>query len=613
MKTAIFVLLSSVLLGQSQQHLLTIIPDSTRTTTGEIQLRDKQNPAHFFGFRPPDSMGGANLSYRLWTTDTFGCVTSPNTINGDGTHNLRLSNICDPTVVNAVCDGVTNDGPVIAAALAALPMTGGTVKLPPGKICAVATSRDVTIPASMVVFDCQGSTILYTAATGQAVYVSPFASDVPYISGVMRNCRVTDGNGSPTSSTGIWQESRLGMKYENLTIRGFNGSTSTCMTWENSATSPQFTEQTTVRVMDTFDCTEHLRMINTGGTNSFAYNTIEDWHCSLINPNTGCLMADGSGSNSILMFGDSIHLRVNGNGTGPMYTVKLTNGAVIERQSIQLLGELTTGAGPLYSVWTDANSELYAPGEINITGGVMLAGGAGQTSASVPLPVDPITGVAGWWAGGGILPQRKCKYGFGWPNTTTGNGGDFKAYLASYGGTENNCSVQFVKRATDNTNVDVNVQGSGPAELNILYLDSLSGKVGFGPSFGWGSPPIYYVDALGASMRTPNTVQLGNSTGFHFLYSNTNADQSFQLLMPTGAVSAAFIFAIPFNNPPNCVATPNTTMYVTGGNPKIGTFAITPAVNGVTIVQEFLNTSAGTVGPSTFDVTYFVHCSANGS
>lgn len=511
----------------------------------------------------------------------------------------------------AVCDGTTNDAASINAAFSFLDANGGVVYLPQGVICRINST--LTIPASNTILDCNGSQILYMTATGDAIHVLPFASDVPYISGGLRNCWIKGG--ASTSNKGIRQESRLGFFYENLRTSGFNGATAACMEWENSVTSPQFTENTRVARWDSFDCTEHLKLVNTGGTNSFAYNDLREWHCSLIAANTGCLMADGSGANSILLFGNSIHLRVNGNGTGPMYTVKLTNGSIIERQSILLLGELTTGAGPLYSIWTDAASEMYAPGEVNITGSTVLFGGAGQTSASVPLPIDPLTGVAGWWPGGGILPQRKCKYGAGWANPTSGNGGDFKTYLASYGGTENNCYFQIVKRATDNTNVDVNVQGSGSAERNIMFADALSGHVGFGPAWGWlASFPQYDVDALGGTMRTPNLLQMGSSLGMHRNYSGTDADESFQLLMPAGAVSSAFLFFVPFNNPPNCTATPNTTLFVSGGNPQIGVYAINPAVNGITIIQRFLNTVTGVVvGAATFDVTYFVHCTANGS
>ena len=509
----------------------------------------------------------------------------------------------------AVGDGTTDDAAAINAALSFLPASGGVVALAQSSVYAIHST--LTIPASNVILDCNGSQIVYTPATGDAIHILPFASDVPYISGGMRNCWISAS--ASTSNKGIHQESRLGFFYENLRTSGLNGATAACMEWEKSPTSPQFTEQTRVARWDSFDCTEHLKLIKNGGTNSFAYNDLREWHCTLGAANSGCLMADGSGANSILLFGNSIHLRVNANGTGPFYTVKLTSGSVLERQSITLLGELTSGAGPLYSIWTDASSELYAPGEVNITGSSVLFGGSGQTSASVPLPIDPITGVAGWWAGGGILPQRKCKYGAGWPNTTSGNGGDWKAYLASYGGTEDNCAFQIVKRATDATNVDVNVQGSGTAEVNVMFADALSGKVGFGPLFGWGANPQYHVDALGASMRTPNILQMGNSLGMHRNYIGTDADESFQLLVPAGLASASFSFFTVFGNPPNCVATPNTTLISTGANPKIGSYAISAAVNGMTIVQLMLDINTGTTVAASFDVSYFVHCTANGN
>ena len=175
-------------------------------------------------------------------------------------------------------------------------------------------------------------------------------------------------------------QSRLGFVYENVRIRGFNGTGGACMEWENTSASPQFSEQNSIRKLDTFDCTKDLRLVNTSGQNSFLYNNINDWHCG-VNAGQTCLSLDGNGDvNNLLMFGGTFDLKVNGNGSTAMNVISATGGAIMERKDADITGELTSGSGPLYIMNVDASSEINISGYINVADGTIHAAGAQNTS-----------------------------------------------------------------------------------------------------------------------------------------------------------------------------------------------------------------------------------------
>ncbi len=491
-------------------------------------------------------------------------------------------------------------------AIASLSGAPGVVKTIQGQPCTLATT--VTIPAQYLVLDCQGSIMNYTPAAGDAFLISAFASDVPYDSGGMRNCRVNSANGSPGVSTGIHQQSRLGFHYDRVTVKGFNGSMGTCMFWENTATGPMFTEQTTIDGLDTEDCSEHLKLANTAGTNSFAYNYIANWHCGL-NDGQKCLSLDGNGTpNNILMFGSFLDIRVNANGSSDMRVISATGGSIVERKMVNLTGELTSGAGPLYSMYVDTSSELNVTGNVNIAGARTFSAGSQSFTAVLPA-VDPVTGAVIFRAGGNIQPQRKCLYALGYPDATPTNGGNAQFWIASNGGTENNCVFQILKRNTDSTNVDVNVPGSGSSPVNILYTDS-NGFLGIGPEWSESSRPAFHLDLLGSTFRLPNKIVSGNSAGFHQDFVNANSDESFSVLISAASSTATFNFTTPYNHPPTCVATPNRALVSFGANWIQAGWAIAPSVSGVVLTQFAMDrTGASTTLP--FEVTYFVHCRSN--
>lgn len=532
-------------------------------------------------------------------TSTLITYTNPRTGAVLRTVSNRLAESIYAKDFGAVCDGSIDDKAAIQLAIDSLNSVGGVVKLPQNSICRINST--LTIPSEYFVLDCQGSQLKYTLATGDAILVSPFASDVPYISGGIRDCWINEGTGAPAASTGIHMQSRLGFQYLNVRIKGFNGVNGSCMYWENTASGPQFTEQNTIDGMDSFDCTRHLKFANTGGTNSFMYNYITNWHCGTLGGQY-CLSLEGNGTpNNILVFGSYLDLRVNGNGSTAMRILSATGGSVIERKTVNITGELTTGIGPFYSLYSDSSSEINVNGYLNVTGSSTFSGGS-QSFTSITLPLDPATNAAIYRAGGGIIPQRKCLYALGYPNANVANGGDATFWLANNGGVENNCHFQILARTTDPTNVDVNITGSGPLPVNILFADPLSRNVGIGTGFSDSARPGQPIDING-NARLSGNLMIGNGPfkSSHIVTSLANSDLSFQLLIPSGSLTNSFAFSAAYNNPPTCVATPNTIILGMGGV-GAGQYGMNVAVNQVTMTLQF------TQG---VPVTFFIMCAGN--
>ncbi len=524
--------------------------------------------------------------------------TAPGVGGVTQTVSKKLSQNVNAADYGALCDASTDDAGAINAAITALGNGGGTVDLPQGGVCAINST--VTIPATYMVLNCRGSELLYKANSGDAVYVAPYASSVPYISGGMKDCYVHEGTGSPGASNGIHQQSRLGFKYERIRIRGFSGSGGAGMYWENTDGGPGFNEQNSILSLDTFDNSRGLKLHASGGTNSFHYNDIYDWHCGV---NTGqyCLSLEGTNSpDSADMFGGILELHVNGNGTN-MRTLSLTGGTVIGQKVAIITGELTSGGGPLYSLYVDSQSYFQSPGYINVAGGTTFAGSS-QTQAGTVLPTDPVTGAAKWEPSGGIQAERHCKYMLGDPNANPANSGNAVFWLSNFGGVENNCFFQIKARATDASNKDVNVTGSGSAPVNILYTDSLSKRVGIGVGWSESTPPVKPLDVTGDVRFSGNLVVGGGTTKTsHIISPATNSDMSFIAVIGAGSISQDFTFAQAWNALPNCVATPNTALTGAGGS-GLGQFFINPTVTKITV--QVSNTQGN-------PVTFFVHCLGN--
>jgi hypothetical protein len=519
----------------------------------------------------------------------------------------------DVTLFGAFCDGMTDDAPAINAALA----NGGTVLLPQKQTCRLAST--ITIPAAYTELQCNGSTLLYTG-TGDLLDVSAFGNTPPYVTGKVEKC-LFDATGNANGNLiGVHQFSRLGFVYEDVRFSNFSTTNSVGMEWENiapSGTSPGFTEQSAIRKADFFNCNKGLKYINTAGFNSFFYNYITDVHFTLLDGQIGLSIEGNGTSNNLLVFGGTYDLRVNISANVSARGVSVTGGAVVERQNyFGVGGEKTSGSATDYSLYVDAASSVYTTGHVSIDNTGVFYGGA-ESSLVVLPPVNPTTGSVHFENGGGISPPRHCKYDLGYPSITPNAASDAKFWLANFGGTENDCNFQILKRATDNTNPDVDIQGTGPAPVNIFFTDALSGNIGIGPGWSVASAPVYNLDLgkVGTTFRTPNTFMSGTSKGFHQQYVSPNPDESFSVLIGAGASTATFNFTTAWNSLPMCIATPNTTLVSYGANPIIAGWAIAPSVSSVTLNQWAMNlTPGGSYGTSTtltFPVTYFIHCKGN--
>ena len=124
--------------------------------------------------------------------------------------------------------------------------------------------------------------------------------------------------GSPSAKSGIHQQSRVGFLYDRVAVRDFTGSDSSAIWWENvagSRTAPGWNEQNVVRKVDLGNSTKLFRLSRTTGTDSFAYNRLDDLHLDVMDGQVG-LSVEGTGARaSVSLAHSDISLRANVNAT----------------------------------------------------------------------------------------------------------------------------------------------------------------------------------------------------------------------------------------------------------------------------------------------------------
>jgi hypothetical protein len=158
------------------------------------------------------------------------------------------------------------------------------VKLAPNQTYIFSTT--IRIPETNAILDCNGSTLRFTG-TGDAIFVSSGPPEPPFISGGIQDCTVL---GSPSAKSGIHQQSRVGFLYDRVAVRDFTGSDSSAIWWENvagSRTAPGWNEQNVVRKVDLGNSTKLFRLSRTTGTDSFAYNRLDDLHLDVMDGQVG--------------------------------------------------------------------------------------------------------------------------------------------------------------------------------------------------------------------------------------------------------------------------------------------------------------------------------------
>lgn len=486
------------------------------------------------------------------------------------------------------------------ASCVAGPSVSCNVSLPSGQTFSYSTP--IVIGNDVTTLDCQGSTLNYTgAANTDAITVQSAIGPVPYYSGGIKNCFVT-GPGTATGVTGIHQQSRIGFVYENVGVKGFHAAGNACMSFENMSGVTTFNEQNTLRKVDLNDCTTHIRLWRNGGTDSFQYNNFDDVHLDVEDAQVG-LWLDGPGSSfpSLSIFGGHFNLRFNINSASVAATaIKLSGGADWERSEVNITGEQTSGATMSHMLSVDATSFLYVYGNMFLAGtNNVIAGSAGSV---VVHPSLNLNGAVHYEPSQVVLQQRHCKYDLG-PNDAT-------FWIANYGGSpsEDNCSFQIFGRNTDDTNKDVDIQGSGSAPVNILFADAYKKFVGIGPGFSRTSPPLATLQVNGGiwmSSTGNDDLTLGGGTnkGVHINFPILNGDVSMKIVVNAGnTTSTPFTFARPWANLPNCVASPNQLVTIGASFSTPTAWAINPTLTSVQVLQGI---STGT------DVTYFVHCIGN--
>lgn len=590
----------------------TLIPGGTLTAAAPTSVALAYCP---YGVNGTDASHWIYVSGGTGTPETVLITGGTCTSGGGGTITFTPANTHAPgwTLSSATAG--------LQEAMNVCPTSGScSVVFPFGSVYTLRATA--TIPSSNVELDCQGSTLTYVGL-GDAIRIAPFGTTPPYITGGIKNCLIDGSGNAHTNLSGVHMQSRIGFVFEDVRIANFATAGSSCMTWENIAQggpSPGFSEQNTIRKADFYNCTKGLRYVNTSGTNSFFYNEVTDLHMTLSDGQIGWSL-DGDGTaNNLLVFGGSYDFKFNLNSDAvPAKAVALTD-AVVERQGyLNVNGEQTSGAAQSYSVYADALSSIYTTGRVNIDNTTSFIGGA-QSSVVFTPPLNLTSQSVHYETGGGVSAPRHCKYDLGYPNASPTNGGNAIFWMASFGGTENNCVFQIIKRATDNMNPDVNITGSGAAPVNILYTDALSGKVGIGPGWNSSSPPTFHLDLgkAGITFRTPDSYLCGISKGCHETHTASNSDEVFSVVIPGTGTTVSFSFATPFNSVPTCTTTANTRLISGLGTPNIiiGTEpVIGTAVDHIT-VNEIPVTFDGTDWVDStfpFDVTYFVQCKANPS
>lgn len=342
----------------------------------------------------------------------------------------------------------------------ASPRRSCSVVLPPGGV--YTTTTPIVIPGDGVApyvasasLDCRDSQITYTG-TGAGLTVM---GGNTYNSGELRNCVII----APTVV--FW--SRTSFRVSNV---GFYTTAATGVQFINDHAhgGPGYTEQNQwshVELDGTGACLVTFSQdasLADGG--SFFYNTFTSIHVGLNSQKAVCL-SDNTGI-PISLWGNTWEMTVNGGGTSTVFWIG--NGASMIRGRVSLHGEAAGG----YDVFASATNSIFEEfGESYVSN---LAHGYG---GGVPKSNIFFKGTDGFqtpYSGG--IAARACK---------TFPDGPGIIWLANYGGNEASCTWEIRTRATDNTNQDVNIQGSGTAYQTVFFVSpcSTQGGIGIGPGY----------------------------------------------------------------------------------------------------------------------------------
>ena len=391
-----------------------------------------------------------------------------------------------------------NDAFASAGGSSASPRASYTVVISPGQVlsygvpieipnasCSLGASSHYSGGAAPCitapVLDCQGSVLNYTGS-GDAIIVHGANASGPAQTGAIRNCTVVYGSAHASGVALIHIKGRLGFTLSGDTLSGGQY----CLDWENTNTDggPGYSEENNFEHIESNRCTEHIRThVGTGGTPSFEYNKLDDWHFTLQNYNgeEHGLSLD-TGASALDMQGSVMDLKTNSQGTtgasDPLVAlIWLAGGNSITRSHVNLHGENTAGLAHAYSIY-NAGGVFYAEGNNEITGYGLNGGRTvthpGLTDVSNDIESGRFMHMETEQDPGGAV-QRQCKFDFS---------NNARFWLSSYGGGENDCQFQVVARNTDNTNLDVYHAGSGAPPVNILYTDPVTKSVGIGAGVG---------------------------------------------------------------------------------------------------------------------------------
>ena len=370
------------------------------------------------------------------------------------------------------------------------PVESALALIPPGTY---RYSTPIQIPSSTAspyvtapILDCQGATLIYTGV-GDAVIVHGANALGPGVTGGIRNCNLTsqDVHGMAGVRSIIHIKGRLGFTLDNLSL----SNAAACVDWENTNSDggPGYSEENAFSRINSAGCMAHIKAHReAGGTSSFEYNTITDWHFQLTNGEDGLLLAKGVGE--IDTQGLVADLKMNtygGAGGAATSLVHVQSGNNMIRGNINLRGE--NGGITAYSVRVDAGGAFYNVGNNLVSNAsTSIDSTSGYTVYGVHPPMQTVhTDISPNGentvhvepessAGVGGAPARICKHDMGT---------NVRFWLANYGGLESDCEFQILRRATDNVNTNVYRKGSGKPIQNVFYTNSF-GNIGVGPGFG---------------------------------------------------------------------------------------------------------------------------------
>ncbi len=335
------------------------------------------------------------------------------------------------------------------------------------------------------ILDCQNS-VLNFLGSGDAIVVHGENGAGPATTGGIYNCVVQSPKAHSTAVTSLIHiEGRLGFTLSRLHL--FNAQW--CLDWENTNSDggPGYQEDNNFEHIESTGCADHIHAhAGAGATGSFEYNRIDDWHMTLENnvgPEHGLAMVGGT--TPIGMQGGFINIKTNTGGNGgatPVALVYLSNGSVLVRSTVMLHGENTGGLSHSYSVDVEDGSSFYATGD-NLVDSTTLHLGASSAQYVMHPPLTDVTNdieagaMVHMEAESGVATQRRCRF-----DTAADSA---RYWLASYGGTENNCEFQILGRRTDDQNRDVYYKGSGSnPPYNIFYINGRDKNVCIGPGYG---------------------------------------------------------------------------------------------------------------------------------